>query len=357
MRVGASLTTIPRLISVAMATYNGQAHIAEQLESICAQTKTPCELVIYDDDSEDGTLAICEAFGRSAAFPVHIHRQRRRVGYRRNFLDAALACRGDLIAFSDQDDVWLPGKLEACAQALHPADALLCYHNAQIVDVDLRPLGRLDRFAAPSGGFAGASTLPHPWFGSYGFTQVLRRELLAHAAGISQVRDHNDASQHLAHDQWFFWLAVMLGRVVYVPDILALYRQHGSNVNGAGARRSRSSRLLGLTPHFDGYRSNALGAGDRVAALVALRGEAGEQAKPALDAAEALYAGVARISAARHALYTSLHWGERLARLGKLLGSGAYRPFARGGLGPLALMRDLVCTLVLRPALLLRQVR
>src|SRR6478736_4267246 len=78
-----------RSVSVAMATYNGARHIQQQLDSLAAQSYLPAELVISDDRSEDDTLAIIQDFAESAPFPVALHVNSDRLGYRRNFMKAA----------------------------------------------------------------------------------------------------------------------------------------------------------------------------------------------------------------------------------------------------------------------------
>src|SRR5262249_32885158 len=90
-------------VSVAMATYNGSAHIRRQLESLVSQARNPSELIVTDDASDDDTLDIVKEFACSAPFPVFVSKNERRLGYRANFIQAALHCKSDLIAFCDQD--------------------------------------------------------------------------------------------------------------------------------------------------------------------------------------------------------------------------------------------------------------
>ena len=97
-------------ISIAMATYNGEKYIKEQLQSLSNQTSLPFELVVGDDGSTDATLDILKEFCAHAPFPVRIHQNQANLGFARNFLDTARRCKGDWIAFCDQDDVWLPDK-------------------------------------------------------------------------------------------------------------------------------------------------------------------------------------------------------------------------------------------------------
>ncbi|MBQ2594941.1 MAG: glycosyltransferase, partial [Candidatus Riflebacteria bacterium] len=108
-------------ISIAMATYNGEKYLLEQLQSFCKQTILPTELVIYDDCSTDKTCKIIEEFSNTAPFKVKLIRGEKNIGgsvrdgYGMSFSKAAEACKGDYIFFSDQDDVWFPNKIESNA--------------------------------------------------------------------------------------------------------------------------------------------------------------------------------------------------------------------------------------------------
>src|SRR5687767_8613501 len=99
-------------VSVALCSYNGAAYIAEQLRSIAEQTLLPEELVICDDGSSDSTVAIIRAFASEAPFKVLLFQNEQKLGVARNFQKALSLCTGDIIAMSDQDDVWMPIKLE-----------------------------------------------------------------------------------------------------------------------------------------------------------------------------------------------------------------------------------------------------
>ncbi len=101
-----------------MATYNGAKYLEEQLASFVVQSQLP--LVVCDDGSADATLEILHRFAHSAPFPVRIVCNDERLGYGDNFLKAASLCEGDWIAFSDQDDVWLPDKLRQIGKPAFP---------------------------------------------------------------------------------------------------------------------------------------------------------------------------------------------------------------------------------------------
>jgi glycosyltransferase involved in cell wall biosynthesis len=220
-------------LSVIMTTFNGGPFIRQQLESLATQTLLPQELVVCDDGSTDDTLAIVAAFQRVAPFPVRIQRNAVRLGYADNFLHGCTLATGQLIAFCDQDDVWLPTKLARCVAAL-TADAgvLLAIHSATVVDGDLRPRG----FAKPD--FAAATVLPPSGgeldFSLPGFAMVFSRDLIRAATAADRAHDAMKAGRPLmAHDQWLVFLARCGGRVAHLPERLALYRQHGGNHCGA----------------------------------------------------------------------------------------------------------------------------
>ncbi len=130
--------------SIAMATFNGAEYLQEQLESFLAQTRLPDELIVCDDGSEDDTLAILHAFQKTAPFHVEISENQTRLGCTKNFEKAASLCTGDLIFFSDQDDVWFENKLEVMIQFMenHP-QVMVAVNDAEIVDEKLLPSGLL----------------------------------------------------------------------------------------------------------------------------------------------------------------------------------------------------------------------
>ena len=129
-------------ISIALAAYNGARYVREQLDSFAAQRRLPDELVVCDDASTDGTAEQVECFAKGAPFEVRLERNPRTLTTTPNFEKAISLCRGDLIFLSDQDDVWLPEKLDEMAGHFeaHPeAGGLVC--NGSVCGPDLESLG------------------------------------------------------------------------------------------------------------------------------------------------------------------------------------------------------------------------
>lgn len=107
-------------ISVALATYNGEKFIIEQLESILRQTQAVDEVVICDDRSQDGTVPLIEEFiaQNSLGDRWRLFVNERNLGYCENFKKAAYLCTGDVVFFCDQDDIWVQNRIEVMAAVM-----------------------------------------------------------------------------------------------------------------------------------------------------------------------------------------------------------------------------------------------
>ena len=115
-----------KTVSVVMATYNGEKFLAEQIDSILSQSYPVHELIVQDDCSTDGTTDIVRQYMQKYPF-VKLFINERNVGYNENFRRAAMHATGDFVAFSDQDDIWFPQKLERQVAAIGDCD--ICFSN------------------------------------------------------------------------------------------------------------------------------------------------------------------------------------------------------------------------------------
>ena len=203
------------MISVALCTYNGGKYLGEQLDSLAAQTLLPAEVQIGDDGSTDDTAKIVERF--RAPFPVRFTRNPARLGYGENFIATARRCSSPWVAFCDQDDVWLPTKLERCAAEFRDGVSLVAHNVTAELGQPLpeQPLQRV----SPK-----LTMLPR-WF-CLGFCQVFRRELLDIRRVPLPWAEVPDA-----HDVWIPFLAGMTGDIVFIDEPLARYRHHAGNVS------------------------------------------------------------------------------------------------------------------------------
>ena len=208
-------------ISIAMATYNGERFIRQQLDSFSRQTLLPYELVACDDGSNDSTLSILRDFSRSAPFPVVVVKNPERLGHTANFLKAARMCQGDLIAFSDQDDEWLPQKLSRMLQASDDSDALLFGHSTEWVDENGRSTGVVFPPDPKTGDFIGHAT-------------VFRKSLLRMTALSLSPNKYKSLAGDIefGHDNLILEVANALGKVHFIPDVLMRWREYSKPERG-----------------------------------------------------------------------------------------------------------------------------
>lgn len=229
-------------VAILMGCYNGADHLQAQLDSIAAQTHTNWVLLASDDGSSDETLAILQGFRqRVGENRVHI-RPGPGKGFLANFLTMACdpAFEADFFAFSDQDDLWEPVRLERALTLVSPSDttaALYCSRTHLIDDLD-RGVGYSPAFRrepcfrnALVQSIAGGNTMV--------FNEAARR-LLCATGGHVEVA---------SHDWWLYLLVSGAGgRVVYDEWPSVRYRQHDGNLVGGNigwrARFNRLGRLL-----------------------------------------------------------------------------------------------------------------
>jgi glycosyltransferase involved in cell wall biosynthesis len=325
-------------ISVALATYNGERYLGEQLRSLERQSLPPAELVVCDDRSTDRTVSLVEDFARSSPFPVRLYVNETQLGFADNFLNAASMCRAEAVAFCDQDDVWHEEKLLRCAAEFAPGVVLVA-HTSAVVDEHLRPLGRV--FPRIRRAFVAEPLEADKWFHMPGMAMVFDAELLQVADWRTRPRSHFVPGGMVFHDEWIHVLAQVCGRIAFLSETLALYRQHGVNVTGApGGRVSDFSRDA-LTVGLDYYRSRA-GQAHEWAGLFGRLGDA--EPDPARRdryvRGAAFFDELGRSLELRVSVYEPEKRASRLARLLHVLRSGGYGSRSRGGFGARGLARD-----------------
>jgi glycosyltransferase involved in cell wall biosynthesis len=327
-------------ISVALATYNGELYLGEQLGSLERQSLPPAEVVVCDDRSTDRTVSLVEEFARDSRVAVRLHVNETRLGVADNFLNAASMCRGDAVAFCDQDDVWHEDKLRRCAAAF-ARGVVLVAHTSAVVDEHLRPLGRVfPRIRRP---FVAEPLEADKWFHMPGMAMVFSADLLRVADWRRRPRSHFVPGAMVYHDEWIHVLAQVCGRIAFLPDTLALYRQHGVNVTGApGGRVSDFSRDA-LTVGLDYYRSRA-GQAREWADLFERLGDAEPDPlrRERYVRGAAFFDQLGRSLELRVSVYEPEKRTPRLARLLHVLRTGGYRSRSRGGFGARGLARDAV---------------
>ena len=223
----------PPSISVVLCTYNGGTFIEAQLQSILNQTLTPTEIIVSDDGSTDSTLSRVEGIAHASPKEIRwdIRTRAAPLGAAENFGSALPLATGEFIALSDQDDVWVPDKLEVMSRQLSENPSLLLVHSeARLIDAagvpgaSLMSTLRITRGERNNlaRGFAIKALLRRNLV--TGATVVLRKELLDDALPLPQS---------WVHDEWLGLIAALRGGLAFNARALIDYRQHGNNQIGA----------------------------------------------------------------------------------------------------------------------------
>lgn len=207
------------MISVCMATYNGAKYIKEQVDSILHQLGATDELVISDDGSTDETLNLLRSYRDDR---IKIFTNNNRKGVVGNFENALKQSQGDYLFLSDQDDLWLDGKVEICVEALQKADLVM--HDAIVVDALGSQIN--NSFYSLRGSKKGYwnNLIKNSFLGC---CLAFRKEVLSYTLPIPKVA---------MHDIWIGLMVSRKGQVTLIDTPLLKYRRHGQNASPTGEK-------------------------------------------------------------------------------------------------------------------------
>jgi glycosyltransferase involved in cell wall biosynthesis len=231
------MPSVTPLVSVAMATYNGEKYIAEQLQTVLKQTYNNIEIVITDDASTDNTLSIIKLFQQQHSC-IKLYTNAVNSGVIKTFEFSFTKCSGDYIAVADQDDIWDLNKIELLINAIGNEDAI--YSDSELVDKNGASMGQL---------FSSMMTLQSYYSGAPflmgncipGHTIIMKA---AFAKSILPL------PKEIMFDRWISYCAAANNGIKYVDRPLVKYRQHESNTIGAGKSKNKSNRKTN-TEKFD----------------------------------------------------------------------------------------------------------
>ena len=204
------------LISIALCTYNGSKYLPEQLDSLLNQTYPNLELVIQDDCSSDTTWDVLKQY--EAQHPhIKLFRNNSNLGFQKNFESILSKCSGEWIAISDQDDIWLPEKIETL-YSLSEGN-ILVYHDSELVDENGESMNVFisDKLTFVSG----KNPDPFLFFNCVsGHSMMFSKSLIAKV--LPFPRDG-------FYDHWIAFVATHFGKIDFSEKALVKYRQHDTN--------------------------------------------------------------------------------------------------------------------------------
>jgi glycosyltransferase involved in cell wall biosynthesis len=215
------------MISVCMATYNGEDYLKEQIDSILFQLSEEDELVISDDHSIDNTSTIIQSYhDRRIKYILNDGIK----GVTHNFENALMHANGDIIFLADQDDVWFPNKVKEMTQFLMNGNYDLIMSNCSLTDSGLNIVKKefYDEYWPMKKGLI-ANIYKCACLGCcLAFTRQALTAMLPFPSDI------------VLHDLWIFLFSITNLRVGYIGNSLMLYRRHSQTVTFAG-RKSKNT--------------------------------------------------------------------------------------------------------------------
>ncbi|MBR5177773.1 MAG: glycosyltransferase family 2 protein [Lachnospiraceae bacterium] len=222
-------------ISVAVATYNGEDFIIEQLDSIINQSVKPDEIVVCDDCSSDNTVVILKEYAEKHSI-VKVFKNESNLGFIKNFEKAAKLCSGDYILFSDQDDIWTKDHIEILVKNSSEAD-LVCA-NAEYMTYD--------------GKLTGKTMKPLYFHQSKDIRIAFRAMIYTHYAQGAVTLIKREMLQKILpfppkmyHDIWMGFATYLAGgKVKYVPKVILHYRRWGGNVSTINNERLSRMQIV-----------------------------------------------------------------------------------------------------------------
>jgi glycosyltransferase involved in cell wall biosynthesis len=205
-------------VSAVIPVHNGDAYVSGAIRSVLSQSCPPIECLVIDDGSTDATGEVVRQFGRNVSYA---RQPRAGVSAARN--RGAQLAKGDLVAFLDHDDEWLPAKLERQVDALHDQRAALALCAVDVVDGDRTTL-RTQRVHTHEDLLTGMLMFDGTETVSCSSTGLMRRDELLRMGGF-------DPALSVSADWDLLFRVLLAGPVAYVDEPLVRYRVHGANMS------------------------------------------------------------------------------------------------------------------------------
>ncbi|HEY2726713.1 MAG TPA: glycosyltransferase family 2 protein [Parafilimonas sp.] len=220
-----------KLVSIIMATYNGEKFLHEQLISVVQQTYPYLEIIIVDDNSTDNTPNILRAFARQHS-NIHLYFNEHNLGYIKTFEKGCTLASGNYISFCDQDDVWALNKIELQMQTLR--DDAMVYCNDEMVDTNLNSLSKQYSDFKQLSSFDNCLHFATDNCVA-GHSMIMKKELFNFAYPFPK---------EIPHDHWCAFCATFFGGVKYLNKPLVKWRMHENNVTHSEVNKKETIRAM-----------------------------------------------------------------------------------------------------------------
>lgn len=255
---------IEPLVDILMSVYNGEKFLADQIDSLMRQTHENWRLIVRNDKSADSSVSILREYcNRYPEKLFMVADDRAQLGACQGFARLLQHASADYLMFCDQDDIWLPTKIELSLkeimrlEAAHPGTPILVYTDLSVVDEKLNEIA--ESFWQYQGIDPNDNSLNSLILGNVatGCTIIFNRRLKELAEPLP--------AEAIMHDWWFALVGSAHGKLSFLSDRTVLYRQHGNN--DVGAREYRfTSRFRKFVNSPGGFFARATKMTDRVRA-------------------------------------------------------------------------------------------
>ena len=210
-------------ISVAMAVYNGEAYLPEQLDSILKQLEPQDEIVVSYDKSRDNTWQLLQEY--QSKYPQVRVLENQNPGINGNFNNAIAGCKGDYIFICDQDDRWADNKRAAVVESFEKHGADMVIHNGVHIDGEGKVISE-PFFSMYRIGDGKLKNILKPRYS--GCCTAFTAEMAAKIMPMPMKLD--------AYDHWIGTVGEFFGKIAYDERILLYHRLHGGNVTPVSTR-------------------------------------------------------------------------------------------------------------------------
>lgn len=258
------------MISILLASYNGEKYLAQQIDSILSQTVQEFTLYIQDDCSTDGTVDIARRYAMKYPHKIKLTTLDKNTGSAKyNFMNLMLSHRDDYLMLCDQDDVWLPKKIAVTLAEMHTAELKFGTDMPLLIHTDSCVVNEvLIEIHSSVKAMIGTATI-----------QTLSQLLLQNDVTGGTVLYNRALAEHLTveppsfvmHDWWLALVCKCVGQTVYLPQATVLYRQHAHNELGAQNVHKATHKWYKIT-HTEDIRQRLFDAYRQIKSLYDLYG-------------------------------------------------------------------------------------
>ena len=234
-------------ISIAIATYNGARFLREQLDSLYAQTLLPDEVIVCDDRSSDETVDILKEYHKRYGLKYYVNETI--LGCNHNFIKAFSLCRGDFVCICDQDDIWLPNKIETLYKTIHllnQSKPIAVSSLRYDIDANGNIIGEVNDELSE-----GWKATMLTYSRSQGCSMIMNRCLVNEVVELAQTKPQY--AYQMYYDELVAYTAVVKGTKINLPDKLMYYRHHDANVIARMHDKLRFAEKVKNLPTFYGF--------------------------------------------------------------------------------------------------------